>query len=190
MSLFQLMSKFAGGNFNLALADGGNLPVISSPGGLGAKAYTPNTEQSFGPVTPGTGAAFLLAVADVTPTESGLLVVDYVVTANASAPDTITVLAWLILNLTAVVGGVSGGTNITKIPTSTAPAAGVSPATPMLVSGAPTAGAQNTVSIAGGGTLLVPAGQRVGVALIGASTSNAINWTSVGYTFSVLEQAG
>src|SRR5271167_2715928 len=124
-----LMTDTTGGNYDLALADGGHLPV------RGGTSTTPVLSQTYGPnaesvltttFSPGTGAGALLFAMDFTPTSSGLMEFAGTFEASVSDPDDLEFILELVENLTAITGGVPlvGATPTGKItlqPTSTTP---------------------------------------------------------------------
>jgi hypothetical protein len=183
-----LVTDQTGGNFNLALADGGVLPVqgaSGSSGTAGAAAYTPNTEQSFGPITPG-GSAVVLAVADITPKASGLLSIKATVAVSSSVPDALNLALFAVAPLTAITGGTLVGQGITEDPTSTTPAFGGAPIMSTLGVESTTGGDLAGVTITG--TYQAVAGQRTGIVLTGLSAVGGATTWVVGFSFEVIEQ--
>lgn len=191
MGILTIPGPGSGDSLPLARADGGAQPATDANAAAlatllaGVRAYTPNAETSFGPVTPGTGGSALLAVADVTPKTTGLLQVSVTVGVSSSAPDLPSFAAFLVAPLTAIAGGTPGAHAVTTNPTSTTPAP----------TGAPVMSAGNATSTLAGGnvaattlTFMVQAavGVRTGVAVEMVSTGAGITWT-VGYAMSVVE---
>lgn len=128
-------------------------------------------------------AGKLLAVVDITPQKSGILLLSATLEVVASLADTPNVAVYYVDALTGVVGGTvispAGvpGAEIVATPTSTTPAFGT---------GSIVFESDNTVSSAGQTIVLanVPIraveGHRTLIAIVGLSSSNTITWTVSG----------
>ena len=149
-------------------------------------AYTPNTESSFGPITPG-GSPVDLAVADITPTGSGLLSIKATVAIASSVPDAINLALFALAPLTAITGGTPVGVGITEDPTSTTPTPSGTPI--MSDVGVESTVGGNVASVTITGTYQAVPGQRTGLLLQGLSAVGGATTWVVGFTFEVVELA-
>ena len=161
---------------------------------IGSRIITPNTESSFaanGDVFVPTEAGKILAVVDITPTASGLLIVNaaFAVASN-TASDIPSIGLFYIDLLTGVTGGsaIPGASAITRLPTATTPAQGVTPVFAAF-QGTVVLGPNNIaqVNFPGVPVTAVP-GHRTGLVFFAASgASNSAQWV-VGGAVSVIEQ--
>lgn len=185
-----LVTENAAGNVPLARSDGGAILTVAqnaaqiAPLLAGSRAFTPNAESSFGPITPG-GAPTPLAVADITPKTSGLLLITATFAVQSSVPDALSLALFAVAPLTAIAGGTPVGTGITADPTSTTPSFSGSPIMSGIGVESTLGGDNATVSVTA--TYQATVGQRTGIVATGLSAvGGATTWT-VGFTLSVIE---
>jgi hypothetical protein len=158
----------------------------------GARVVTPNTESSFaanGDSFVPAEAGRILAVVDITPTASGLLIVNAAFAVSSNASDIPSIALFYIDLLTGITGGsaLPGASAITRLPTNTTPAHSGSPVF-VPFQGTVVLGPNNVaqVSFPGVPVTAVP-GHRTGLVFFAQSTSNSAQWT-VGGSVSIIEQ--
>ena len=191
-----LVSQVEGGNHDLALADGGVLPVFIGPAlgpsGLNlARVISPNGPLSSFTLQP-TTVGKLLAVIDITPKQTGLLLVSANFQIVADGVDFPQIAMLWEENLTAVTGGTLLAPGLTdgNLGTLATTPDVVSGGTEVYSAAAPTAvfGASNYVNIAFAGIPFeLTAGVRAAVGFFGISTGSETGWT-VSLTASAVEQ--
>lgn len=158
----------------------------------GSRVVTPNTESSFaasGDEFVPEEAGKILAVVDITPTASGLLIVNAAFAIASNTAEVPSVALFYIDLLTGVTGGsaLPGASAITRLPTSTTPAQSGAPVF-VPFQGTSVLGPNNVaqVNFPGVPVTAIP-GHRTGLVFFAQSTSNTAQWT-VGGAVSVLEQ--
>jgi hypothetical protein len=163
------------------IAAGGGAALI-----VPAKVTTPTTPETQVTLTPG-AAGQLLAVIDITPTSTGLVLVSAnfgVIPASADAPQ---IAMFFVEDLTAVTGGTLVSPGLTTHPTSITPALPGSGEVFATADTAETIAAQLVASLTFAGVpVQLTVGHRAGIAFFAVS-NGTIAWT-VGMSISAVEQ--
>ncbi len=192
-----LMVDHEGGNHDLALSPGGNLPAFSGPlTGPGspldlARVITGNGPEATFSVQP-TTAGKLLCVVDITPKQTGLVLVSANFGIVANAADAPGIAMFWEENLTAVGGGtlIEPGLTVQNAGTLTTTPDVVATGTEVFAVSGPTAVilAENVVNLAFAGVpIKLTAGVRACIGFFGTSDAAETSWT-VGLALSVVEQ--
>lgn len=174
---------------NAQIVTQGINPNATASVGSKARVVTPNSETVFTTnFSPGTSK--LLAVIDITPSNSGLLLASFTAAIVTAAPDSCEIVAFFVDNLTSVVGGTLIAPGVTAVPSATVPDWAVH-GVEMFASFSP------TTSVAGQIDAIVPMCDmpvqvsaplhRVGIAFVAAST-NAVQWQNVSAMATAIEQ--
>ena len=191
-----LIAQVEGGNHDLALADGGHLPIFIGPGigpsGLSlARVISGNGPEATFAVQP-TTLGKLLAVVDITSLQTGLVLVSANFGIQADATDTPGVAMFWMPGLTSVSGGtlIAPGLTDGNLGTLATTPDVIATGTEVFAVSGPTAviNAANTVNLAFAGVpLKLMPGVRTAIGFLGISNSAETGWT-VGLTVSVVEQ--
>lgn len=172
----------------VVLGEGIN-PNGSGSGAL-ARVLSPNGETVLGSTFSPTSAGKLMAIVNITPKSSGIVLTSILAEIVASGADDCVLNIYYIPNLVSVTGGTLKAPGLTFLPTSSTPPY-TDPTAVLMFSAA-----ASTFSLSGANTasvalpnlpLSIPSEVDAGIAIVGASVNNT-NWTNVGLAVSSIEQ--